>query len=815
MLQRILLALLFCNSFLWCTAQTRNLEAVKINRSIKIDGNLDDVVWKEVPAISDFINSFPTFGQPSNRKTVVRIAYDDVAVYIGAYLYDTIAKVRRQLSQRDVIDMQDTDAFSVGLDTYHDRQNAFVFQVTAAGVQGDGRQSQMGSNNSNLDRTWDAVWESKTSIKPDGWVVEMKIPFSAIRFAKQPIQDWGLQFQRFVRTSNENSTWSPQNPAIGGVINQWGNWTQLKNIVPPLRLSFLPYLSGGVNVSPTNKGTETEWLRSGGMDVKYGINESFTLDMTLIPDFAQVRSDNVFLNLSPFQIKFDDFRPFFTEGTELFNKSNLFYSRRIGAEPGKAGAVLNEFGSDSNYSIKKNPGITRLINATKLSGRTKSNLGIGVFNAIGKSMDAIVLSNITGKDSVINTEPFTNYNIIVLDQALKNRSSITFTNTNVLRKDNSRNANVTAFDFSLFDKQNIYQLAVQMRYSSIWGKQGKKNGFANYSTFSKVSGTIQYQGGLYIESDTYDPNDLGFLQNNNSFGYFGKISYNFFKPTKRFLTHSYEFSFTNNHLYNALTWTDFKVTGGASFLFKNFWDINFYSESVPFWTNDYFEARIPGKLFKGNPYVYFGFNGSSDSRKPFYFSWNIGGAESPLPKDPFFNANLGLRYRFNERFQLSANFNIEQDRGNRGFAFIDGLGNPIMSRRHVKSNTMVLSSQYNFSPRMNLTMRLRHYWSYVDQTNFYQLKSDGYLTEIPFQNNRNRNFNTFNIDMFYTWDFKWGSRIVMAWKNALGGNTQIDPYQNSNYGKNLRQMFINPHSNEVSLKVVYFLDYLHLKRKRQ
>src|SRR6185436_5246729 len=105
-------------------------------------------------------------------------------------------------------------------------------------------------------------------------------------------------------------------------------------------LSFLPYLSGGVRVSPTAKGDVTEYLKSGGMDVKYGLNSGFTLDMTLIPDFAQVQSDNVYLNLSPFEVKFDDYRPFFTEGTELFNKSGLFYSRRIGAEPGGAAGIL-------------------------------------------------------------------------------------------------------------------------------------------------------------------------------------------------------------------------------------------------------------------------------------------------------------------------------------------------------------------------------------------------------------------------------------------------------------------------------------------
>jgi len=154
---------------------------------------------------------------------------------------------------------------------------------------------------------------------------------------------------------------------MDGTVNQWGDLNGLLNIVPPLRLSFLPYLSGGVKNTPTDNGTITEYLKSGGMDVKYGINESFTLDMTLIPDFAQVRSDNTFLNLTPFQVRYEDFRPFFTEGTELFNKAGLFYSRRIGAQPAGVYDVLDFASMNPDYKIVKNPGITRLYNATKFS----------------------------------------------------------------------------------------------------------------------------------------------------------------------------------------------------------------------------------------------------------------------------------------------------------------------------------------------------------------------------------------------------------------------------------------------------------------
>ena len=795
-------------------AQVRSIPAIKLSLPVKIDGNLNDEAWKDVPATGDFITFSPHFGKPSSHKTAVKITYDNSAVYVGAYMYDNPQNIRKQITARDNFERQDVDVFTVGFDTYHDKQNAFVFNVTAAGVQGDVKESNGGVGPGGYDKSWDAVWESKVSIKKDGWVAEIKIPFSAIRFSKKELQDWGLNFARFIRKENENSIWNPEDPNINGDVNQWGTWAGLKNISPPLRLSFQPYISGGVRVSPTSKGDVTEVLKSGGMDVKYGINESFTLDMTLIPDFAQVQSDNLLLNLTPFEIKFEDYRPFFTEGTELFSKAGLFYSRRVGATPGGTSAVLNKYGSNANYRIDKNPGITRLYNATKFSGRNKKNLGIGIFNSVTVPMYAKITNLNTGADSSILTEPLTNYNIIVLDQAFKNRSSVSFTNTNVLRKGNSRNANVSSIDLSLFDKKNIYNFSLSGKYSSVWGKNLNKNGYSTAAGFGKISGLVQYKGTFNILSDKYDPNDLGFLTNNNSLNYTGNVSYNLLKPTKNFRNQRYSINFINNYLYKPFNWTSLQVGAKAFFLFKNFWDITFGFQSNPLWTNDYFvnSNTYKGFFLKRTPYYYFGFSGSTDSRKKLLFNYRLGGAESPLPKDPYWTGELGARYRLNEKFQLSAGMAIEQDRGNWGWAFQNNPnGSPVIARRNLKRNTGIVSAQYSFTQRMNLTVRMRHYWSALYNTNFYNLKSDGYWDERAFIPNKDISYNTFNIDMFYTWDFLLGSRITVAWKNALGGNVSIDPYNNLTYFKNFGQSVNNPHSNELTVKIVYFLDYLKLK----
>src|SRR6187397_3631219 len=438
--------------FLFGSSQTRNMPAVKTDHSPKIDGILDDSVWQKAPVATDFIQNFPKAGELATVKTEVRILYDNSSIYIAAMLYDDPASIRKQLTARDQEQQSDVDYFSVFFDTYNDNQNGFQFLVTSANVQTDAKLSSSfsGEFNSFGDKTWDAVWESKTKMLENGWSVEIRIPYFSLRFTKKDMQDWGIQLMRFTRKNNERSCWNFFDPNVNGFLNQFGDLTGLKSIEPPLRLSFSPYLSGGINISPTPTGKKTEWLTSGGMDLKYGISESFTLDATIIPDFGQVVSDNVVNNLTPYEIKFAENRPFFTEGTELFNKSGLFYSRRIGRTPTGYFSVKDMVETDPNLEMVKNPSITQLYNGIKFSGRTDKKLGIGVFNAVTAPMYAKVKDKTTGEETKINTEPLANYNIVVFHQALKGRSYLTFTNTNVMRNGMSRDANVSAFYFALY-----------------------------------------------------------------------------------------------------------------------------------------------------------------------------------------------------------------------------------------------------------------------------------------------------------------------------------------------------------------------------
>jgi hypothetical protein len=784
----------------------KKITAVKTNQAPKVDGLLTEEVWKQAPVAKDFIINNPDFGKPSSQKTEVKIIYSNEAIYIGAYLYDDPKLIRKQLTSRDGERMQDCDAFAVMFDTYLDKQNAFQFLVTAANVQSDVRISP----GTNFDYNWDAVWDSKITQTADGWIVEMQIPYMSLRFASKNLQNWGINFQRFIRRTNESSYWNPVNPGENGFVNQFGEFIGLENLQPPLRLSFLPYITLGYSNTPTANGNIRTPIHNGGMDVKWGVNESFTLDATLIPDFGQVRSDNVILNLSAFEQQFQEQRPFFTEGTELFNKAGIFYSRRIGGTPSGYFAA-RRLAADSGYTILKNPAASQLYNATKFSGRNRNKLGIGILNAIAAPSFA-EFENGKGEKISYQTSVLTNYNILVLDQAFNNsRSSLTFTNTNVTRQGNARDANVMALDAALFNKKNTIAFKARPRYSS---SKGSNDGFKIYSEIDKIGGKWQYGFWNNIESKYYNPNDLGILMAANELTFGSYLNWQQFTPNKHFNYRRYNFNIRREALWEGGKYTKFSYNANLLHVFKNFWDISLEVSGQAGWENDYFDLRKTGRVIKKTPWTFIGLFGSSDSRKKLFFSYGAGFANfSPIENDPFYLVNGSVRYRFNPKFSLDLSMRREDDKGNIGFSHFDAAGEPVAGRRLIKSVTSILSGVYNFKARMNLTFRARHYWSSVQYVEHYYVDNSGWWHSGFYDGSRDWNLNTFHVDMFFTWDFMLGSRLIAAYKSALGPDETVDGKINRNYFNNFTSMFNAAKSNEVSIRFIYFLDYNRLKKK--
>ena len=485
--------LFFSFSFIIICAQ-REINCDLTTSPINLDGLFEEEVWKNIDWETGFTQMRPFPGNNASQKTEIGMLHDKEALYIGIKCYDHPDSLSRVLSIRDDFN-PNLDVAGVFIDTYSDKQNGFFFGITSRGVQLDAKIFNQDFNN-----LFNLVWNSKVSINDKGWFAELKIPYSALRFPKTKIQNWNINFARQISRFREESTWQPVNPDLENYLLESGKVNGIENITPPLRLAFIPFLSSYYSFSKNDDLVSTY---NGGMDIKYGINEALTLDVTLLPDFGQVVFDKQVLNISPFEIQFNENRQFFTEGTELFTKSGIFYSRRIGVQTSPK-VYQNQI--QENEELVEIPSSVPLLNASKISGRLKNGLGIGVFNGITAGQQTEVLNLTDSSERTITISPLSNYNVFVLDQNLKNNSFVTFTNTNVWRAGLFYDANVSAIKTKLNTPSNDYFIDFDLKVSSIINSEANFGHSWGFET-GKQRGNFTFGLNYYEESDTYDPND--------------------------------------------------------------------------------------------------------------------------------------------------------------------------------------------------------------------------------------------------------------------------------------------------------------------
>ncbi len=796
----------------------RSITATRIVETPKIDGVLDDAAWATAEMVSDFTQTRPHPGSPASQKTEIRVIYDDEAIYIGAIMHDTAPdSILHQMSERDQLD--NTDFFGLWFSCFQDGINGFEFITTPDGVQFDAQVSTFGE-----DTNWNAVWQCNTQITETGWVAEMKIPYSALRFPKKEIQSWDINFMRTIRRHREQSFWQHVDPAQQGFINQSGQLNGLENIAPPARIFFYPYASGYAEIAKGANGeSSTSLSYNAGMDVKIGLSDAFTLDMTLIPDFGQVQSDNQVLNLSPFEVRFNENRAFFTEGTELFNKADIFYSRRVGGIPINYDKAWDNL--DSNEVVTANPSASQLLNATKISGRTKSGLGIGIFNGVTGNEYATIRDTITGDEREVHVSPLTNYNIITLDQNLKNNSYVTLINTNVLRNGSTYDANVTAAEFSVRDKGNKFEISGNAKYSKKfnWGDNVSDDGYAYSLDLSKTSGQLIGGIGGSVESKYYDPNDLGFLYNANEMVGYGWLSYNIYEPFGAFNNLWSNLNIWYGGLQDPAVYTGWGIDGNVGVNTRQFFTFGANFEVNPSEGHDYFEPRVDGRDFiipeNYGGTLWF----STDYRKRFAIDVNVDAGKRLRPGMYSTYYRIAPRFRASDKLMFTYVWSMGDRFNDQGWALhaddTENLedGDIVFSSRDVNTITNVLSANYIFTNRMGLTFRLRHYWSTVDIKKFHLLGEDGYLYDTEFnaiddQGNSeyDKSFNAFNIDMVYTWVFAPGSQLSVVWKNSILDFSESIP---ENWGRDFERTLDQPQVNSFSIKALYFIDYYSLTKK--
>ncbi|MEO6039981.1 MAG: DUF5916 domain-containing protein [Saprospiraceae bacterium] len=780
-------------------ANRKTATALRTPSAPRLDGELSDACWQSAPVMDNFVTNSPTFGNLAAEKTEVRVVYTDEAIYIGAYLYQAATTVRHDLSKRD--GSSTADEFHIGLDTYRDRQNAFRFQITAGGVQSDFRMSPQ-----NLDPNWDAVWDSKVKIHADGWVVELRIPFSAIRFPKQAEQLWGFQFARRLQYVNEFSTWSPVDPNGGGSMPQWGDLQGLRDLHPPLRLAFSPYLAASVQRSPVgNEPASYANSRSvsGGLDVKWGLSESFTLDATLVPNFGEAQSDNTVRNLSPFEVQYEERRQFFTEGTELFSKGGIFYSRRIGGTPrGFSGAA---FSLDSNEVVRKNPSEVQLYNATKFSGRTRSKLGIGVLNAVAAPSNALVFNESTGQEYKYRTSELTNYNVLALDQSLPHNSAVSLINTNILRAGGARDANVSALVFNLRDKANRYEIFGENRLSLVWPTNATQpeHGFGYLYGLGKVSGAWGWQIAHYATDQHYDQRDMGFFTRNNFFNFFGKISKGNFRQRGKIASSYFELSAEQAYLKAPFQWESLHIEGFGELSNTRRQTYSIGLSSRPLWYYDYFESRVKGAKFYRAPYVFVSPGFRTNSAKHLFAFFRLSYGESPLPNDPYLGFRVNTTWVLSTHCRLIGTLDVSKDHSNYGVVDYSNPADIVFGRRNITSFDNELAAEYLFTPRMSASVRGRHYWSQLYYHQYLHLNEDGTFSPSDWPGRADGNYDQFNLDFVYSWQFAPGSYLNLIWKDAIARG---DEDRGDGFRRNWNKTFHSPQDNTLTLKIIYWLD---------
>ena len=738
----VMLLLLFLVSTL--SAQTRHVSykavEVKGNPPV-IDGHLNDKAWQLAKWDSDFTQYEPYDGKAPSQKTAFKILYDNNNIYVAIRAYDTDpSKIERILSRRD---KTDGDWAAIGIDSYNDKLTGFIFSVNAVGVKFDAKFT----NDDQMDATWNPVWYVKTSIDSKGWVAEMRIPLSQLRFAKAKNHVWGLQVIRKIYRDQEMDLWSPQSKKESGWVSHWGSLTGIDNIHPKKEVALTPYVLGKLKTEEKQAGnpfaTGISPGYSIGLDGKIAVTNDLTLNFTVNPDFGQVEADPSVVNLSAFETYFPERRPFFVEENNIFSfpltvgggrfsRENLFYSRRIGRTP-------HNYPVLSTGEYAKVPEAVRIVGAFKLSGKTKKGWSIGVLESLTNNTKATIDS--VGVRSKQTVEPMTNYfNARIQKDINKGKTIIggMVTATNRFIKDSSlmylpSAAYTGGIDFQTFWKDKAYRLSAKVVGSSISGSTEaitreqessrryyqKPDGTRRLDTtlrilqgtgssfeFAKIGGS-HWQYGIRgsMLSPGLEVNDQGYMRIADMIRQSAWVSYKLWDP----------FSIFRSMNINFAQWSGFDFKGRNTFTggnfnfntqFKNYWNLNISIRRGGFELDRHELRGGPSIKVPGSWNFQTGIG--TDSRKKLSAGVNVnfGKGDQHYSK----SASLGLRISYRPFAALNLSIIPNYSKSTKGFIYVSTemeSGKDIYLVSSIQREVLSASLRVNLSFTPDLSLE---YW---------------------------------------------------------------------------------------------------------
>ncbi len=799
---------------------TRTIHAVRVSGTIRIDGILSEQDWTSAPVASAFEQFDPTEGAAATESTLVRVLYDDKALYVGFMCFDSDPNgIVGQLTRRDR--RPQSDRVQVMIDSYHDHSTAFLFGGTVSGVQADGILSQDGRV---YDDQWDAVWDFDAAVVPGGWSGEFKIPFSALRFAPQDTAYvWGINFRRYIARKQEIDEWVmvPRKDAPAGTISsvsKMGHLLGMRDIHPPLHLELLPYGVSRINslAQPAPFSTTRELKGDAGLDVKYGVTNNFTLDVALNPDFGQVEVDQAVLNLTVFETFYPEKRPLFLEGAQLFSFGNmidnqemrLFYSRRVGRKP----TLIPQ--PDSGYQFVDNPQTTTILGAAKLTGRTDNGLTVGALSAITDREQAIEENAAGYRQPPITTEPRASYNVFRLKQDILDHSFLGMMATGAFR-DQGLPSLSGGVDWNVQIDNGDYAVEGYVAGSQISPSPGtRRSGGAGRIGLEKPQGDHWWAFSLYDFSSTnFNIDELGFYSQPREHGGYTEILYKEDRASEPLLRYSVAVQSDYRWNWDRInTVKDLELR--TSWQFTNFWLFvtDMYHDFPAYDDANRMISTIPD-IYRRPSRERFLATLQTDSRDPFVVSLTPGYYTSQKGLSTLF-AIADLTIRPNSWIEFNPSITALRTRNEEAWAipFLTDNSRYLFGDRDIDEYDFSLRGTVTFTPHLSVQFFTQVFLAKGGYSNLRELvgpdaflpydyfHSSSYLT----QGNPDFNEKTLNANFVLRWEYLPGSTLYLVWTQMRYGNSGI---YDTRLSRNFSDAFRLPMDNVFLAKATYWLSF--------
>jgi hypothetical protein len=784
-----------------------------------IDGRDIDEVWRLAPVISAFRQFRPVEDAEPSFRTETKVAYDARNFYVFIRAFDPHPdSILKLLARRDI--RTASDQLKIIVDSYHDRRTGYEFAVNPAGVKRDYAVYDDG----NEDDAWDGVWEAGTQVDSLGWTAEFRIPLSQMRYTPGPTNTFGFAVWRDIDRYTERVSWPLYRVSRPGLMSQLGAVVGLDGLATPRRIEVTPYVVTK-NLPPDGPGLDRAQKLDAGADIKYGLTSNITVDATVNPDFGQVEADPSVLNLSAYETFFQERRPFFIEGTGIFqfgvncsvvncSGEGLFYSRRVGHA-------------------------SRILGAAKVTGRLPSGLTLGLLDAV--TNDA---TNPLGQ----TLEPTTNYAAFRAQQDFrKGESGIGIMATavnrgvdqwteNVLRK----SAFVGAFNFRHRFTGGRYQLTGSIDASRVAGTAAaiaatqrssvhfyqRPDGSLTYDStrtslsgdaeellFQRTSGFIRFETSYLRRSPGFEVNDFGFLRRADEQSWNTWGSLNWTRPRLFFQTGFWNFNWWQFWTTAGLA-TERAANTNAHFQLNNRWWVHAGGTVGQLGTTFCDRCARGGPAVRVDPYLSAWGGIEGDARRPIipylwfnYFSGDGGRSYST-------NVNPSVDFRVSTRFRSSLSLSVThsvddwQWLGNS----VDTVGTVHYTFAHLNQNTASLSLRLDFTASPNLTVQA-YAAPFVSKGSFSNVRElanpradryqDRFQSYTATPGGGAFNFKQFNSNLVLRWEYRPGSTLFLVW--SQGREDPNDPVVTRTFPRDFRRLFDAFPQNSFLVKVSYWL----------